>query len=818
MKDFKLLIGPSEDKLTEILSASLKNDTTPETFALKHTNSVGIPFPTQYVKIIPISSHGPNFHISIWHVSMTGINDPAYVAKAQMAYEEYRETTALKQILKHLRQRRLLSPFQSIISRTHLRLEHPLVTQLHENLVLRGNWTRAEELLSTFSDYELFNAHLTSCQPHAAWTRLHGTDADGDIPCARGGHAMCIDPINEMIYLFGGWDGEHSLDDFWMYSIKEDKWHMLSLSTSKENNAPGARSCHKMVFDTKTGSIYLLGRLNDSDGVTSATATPRTGTAAIRQQRAQSGPAATDDAVVNASKTYCSEFYRYHTKGVDKGKWDFLSFDTASSGGPSLVFDHQMVIDCDAQILYVFGGRVVDGDWDSHKYSGLYSYNIRLSKWRLLQPSETSSGLQVILPSRFGHSMVLEPNTKTLFIFAGQREEKYLSDMYAYDITTNNVTELFSDFTKAGGPDACFTQRAVIDPNLKEMYIFSGLNRTGSQNVLRSYSSSWVYRYDTRPGKWTQILREPDRVCTNKQAAASIATPAAPAPRYAHQVVYSPNTRMIYMHGGNSGGVSLFEGTAIAGGDGDDALIEEKEGVDGRETRMDDFWRMELRRPGPEEIIRRGKSHIRRQQFREMCEDGPAVKALHFLQTEVSSVVDHDDAREEENFRSLLTHLLSGPSEPHPPTSAASSSSSAAITIPIAPQPPAETISDPTTSSTSTATSNDADDDSERPVKRSRTETPDSDMGSWTNHIDDDDTSGPNTPIAVTGVTCAGLRESVDPIELQTGGKQALSGARYAQRTAVFDGLLEFLSEADKEPVDDFVGLIDQEWGTAGVD
>ena len=44
-----------------------------------------------------------------------------------------------------------------------------------------------------------------------------------------------------------------------------------------------------------------------------------------------------------------------------------------------------MVMDCESQIMYVFGGRVVDGDWDTSKYSGLYSYNVRLSKWRLLQ-------------------------------------------------------------------------------------------------------------------------------------------------------------------------------------------------------------------------------------------------------------------------------------------------------------------------------------------------------------------------------------------------------------------------------------------------
>ena len=83
-----------------------------------------------------------------------------------------------------------------------------------------------------------------------------------------------------------------------------------------------------------------------------------------------------------------------------------------------------MAMDCEAQILYVFGGRVLDGDWDTSKYSGLYSYNVRLSRWRSLQLVEClltgglfthpslfrrqpdASGTQghSIIPPRFGES------------------------------------------------------------------------------------------------------------------------------------------------------------------------------------------------------------------------------------------------------------------------------------------------------------------------------------------------------------------------------------------------------------------------------
>jgi hypothetical protein len=142
------------------------------------------------------------------------------------------------------------------------------------------------------------------------------------VPSPRGGHAMCLDPVNDMIYLFGGWDGQKSLDDFWVYNVKEDKWRVLSHTTSAEQNAPGARSCHKMVFDTKTGSIYLLGRLSDSDSLK-----PTADGGSSRQQAQPSE----EEGSNSTSRAICSEFYRYHTRGMDSGKWDFLSFDTAVS-------------------------------------------------------------------------------------------------------------------------------------------------------------------------------------------------------------------------------------------------------------------------------------------------------------------------------------------------------------------------------------------------------------------------------------------------------------------------------------------------------
>lgn len=94
-----------------------------------------------------------------------------------------------------------------------------------------------------------------------------------------------------------------------------------------------------------------------------------------------------------------------------------------------------------------------------------------------------------------------------------------------------------------------------------------------------------------------------------------------PLPRYAHQVVYNANTRSLYLHGGNSGGLNYMNvasrmsggsgsqggshGSASGSGDTEGDVEPERVTLTthresnaplGTEKRLDDFWRMELRR------------------------------------------------------------------------------------------------------------------------------------------------------------------------------------------------------------------------------
>lgn len=190
--------------------------------------------------------------------------------------------------------------------------------------------------------------------------------------------------------------------------------------------------------------------------------------------------------------------------------------------------------------------------------------------------------------------------------------------------------------------------------------------------------------------------------------------------------------------------------------------------------------------------------------FREMCEEEPPVKALKFLQIQVASVVDHSNPKETEIFRALLTHLLSpspaispSTSESRPSTSSASSSSES-------------------TSSGSTLSSVDHEDTREtspRPVKRSRAGKESfAESEVWTSELSAAADQSSFHSFLVGGAER--LKDMTDPLESLVRGQDAestLSGPRYSRRTEVFENILNFISENEKQPTGSLLDLVDKD-------
>ena len=185
-----------------------------------------------------------------------------------------------------------------------------------------------------------------------------------------------------------------------------------------------------------------------------------------------------------------------------------------------------------------------------------------------------------------------------------------------------------------------------------------------------------------------------------------------------------------------------------------------------------------------------------------MCEEAPPVRALNFLQNEVSSVVDHRSAEETEMFRPLLTHLLVP--APVPPCTMEK----------MASRNRCHSLSHPSNSSNSTTSleHEDSRESSSRPRKRSRADLEEGSEGNvWTNEIAEDDPQGISN-----GGSTQRLQDLVDPLEAMIQGESGggggtesqLTGARYTQRTEVFEHLLKFITDSEKQPSDSLLDLV----------
>ncbi|XP_039250977.2 muskelin-like [Styela clava] len=613
IKKFKVLGGMEEDNLIELLKGGLKNDHNPETFHMKHRID-GQLFPCRFIKIVPLLSWGSAFNFSIWYVELRGIEETEIVQPCLKWYYEHREREAIRLCLKHFRQHNYVEAFQSLQKKTKITLEHPLLTELHRKLVMDGDFEECENIMQKAVTEDLFNHYISHQEYKAQWANisLKSFPQPDGLPGMRGGHQMCMDYINNHVYLLGGWDGTKDLPDFWRFEVDRSTWVCLSAVTN-DVGGPSARSCHKICIDCENGRLYTLGRYLDSSKRTLST---------VR-----------------------NDFHVYHIK---TGKWQLLSKDTAVDGGPRLIFDHQMCIDQPSQTIYVFGGRILTANTQSQvgsmrplpEFSGLYRYHIPSSTWHLLREDSGNAGPQDIR-SRIGHSMLLDTETHCLYIFGGQRSKEYVNDFFVYDINQDSVNVLHDGTKKEEGlPPSGFTQRATINPALREIHMLSGLSKDKDKREDNMQNSFWIYGIND--DSWNCVYK--NELSSQGGATQSGTSSSAsvevnePCPRYAHQLVYDHVRRTHYMFGGNPGSKSSPK------------------------TRLSDFWSLNLSRPSKGDILQKCRYMLRRHKFREQSLSDP-MSALLYLQNDVSETVHHEDPKEEREFRLLATSLFGSVSD-----------------------------------------------------------------------------------------------------------------------------------------------------------
>ena len=91
-----------------------------------------------------------------------------------------------------------------------------------------------------------------------AWTQL----LPPDFPPARWAHSMAYVPGQDVVVLFGGWEGgtQACLGDTWLYHPATDSWERRAPAAS-----PPARASASLVYDEDAGAVFLFG---GTDGTT----------------------------------------------------------------------------------------------------------------------------------------------------------------------------------------------------------------------------------------------------------------------------------------------------------------------------------------------------------------------------------------------------------------------------------------------------------------------------------------------------------------------------------------------------------------------
>lgn len=153
-------------------------------------------------------------------------------------------------------------------------------------------------------------------------------------------------------------------------------------------------------------------------------------------------------------------------------------------------------------------------------------------------------------------------------------------------------------------------------------------------------NSLWMFSLDTL--EWSCIYRSNE----NKEQS----TLSAPCPRYAHQLVFDPQSKIHYLFGGNPG-------------------ITWKANY-----RLDDLWCLYMQKPSRESALQKCRYLIRTQEYEELAKKDP-VRGLTYLRTKLYAAIDRENQDQVAAFHKLATLLfkLEDPGKSSPCSSMAAS-------------------------------------------------------------------------------------------------------------------------------------------------
>lgn len=144
----------------------------------------------------------------------------------------------------------------------------------------------------------------------------------------------------------------------------------------------------------------------------------------------------------------------------------------SSNVRPGMRGGHQLVVDSDNGLMYLYGG------WDGFEdLSDLWVYDIKTKLWSLIhEKTELKDG-----PSaRSCHKMVYDSTNSQIFLLgryldqSSRTRDKIKSDFYLYDTCSMTWLQICDDTSQVGGPQLLFDHQMCIDVDKRTLYVFGG--------------------------------------------------------------------------------------------------------------------------------------------------------------------------------------------------------------------------------------------------------------------------------------------------------------------------------------------------------
>lgn len=219
---------------------------------------------------------------------------------------------------------------------------------------------------------------------NATWVQILN-NAENDTTRWKPRYGHRVNKINDVLYLFGGYDGDEHLEDLWKLDLRNQSesqnWTLVNVSGA----CPGPRALHLSI--TVDDKIYVFGGRNDTHAL--------------------------------------NDFWMLEVTN-DTVRW------TQLEDAPIKAFDAGGVIlgSDENKTLYVIGGRNETSD-----ITDILTYDFNLNQWQVITPSNQ-------IQPRSGHSVVVMNDTIVLFGGFSLEDNSFPSDVMVFDVNEKSWTPM----------------------------------------------------------------------------------------------------------------------------------------------------------------------------------------------------------------------------------------------------------------------------------------------------------------------------------------------------------------------------------------